>query len=463
MYEHKISIFETISVAIVTFTLIAISIVFNISLIFAFAGAIMFTSIVLLRKGYDIKSLTQTMFSSIKSCKSVFVIILLMGATISTWLSAGVVPNIIYYGFNYVKGSNFIVVAFIFTLMMSYVMGTAVGTISTIGIAMLAIGKGFDIPVHVLLGAVVSGAYIADKLSPISSLNNFTLQMTGADYKRYMKYALKSLLPTIALSAIIYYLLGNVYGGGGDMSKVYEYQSLIKSSMVVSPYLLLFPLLVVALAFLGVKAANNMFIGVVLASIVTIIQGKISLLVLGRSILFGYKAQTGMAEFDALVSGGGVVQMIEVVLIIMGSVALSSLFEKGNLLKPIIDPLFKEEDNRFALIAKTSFLSSILTAATCDPTVGIIIPINVTLEKFDVRGIDRSILARTVADSGTIISPLMPWNVNAVIILSITGISALQYAPFAVLCFLNPIVMLLVEYIHFVKLKRVGSKVENLA
>jgi len=173
------------------------------------------------------------------------------------------------------------------------------------------------------------------------------------------------------------------------------------------------------------------------------------------SIVWGYQSQTGMAELDALVSGGGIMQMLEVVFIIMGSVALSGIFERANLLKPLIDNLFKKEDNRFALIAKTGLLSGLLTTTTCDQTAGIIIPVKVTMEKFDDMHIDRATLARTVADTGTVIAPLMPWNVNAVIINSIIGVSALQYAPFAVLCFINPLMMIFVEFIRTKKIRPV--------
>lgn len=113
----------------------------------------------------------------------------------------------------------------------------------------------------------------------------------------------------------------------------------------------------------------------------------------------------------------------------------------------MVDALFKEEDNRFSLIAKTGLLSCFLTAATCDQTVGIIIPVKVAMERFEKLRIHNSVLARTVSDTGTIVAPLMPWNINAIIISSVIGISAMEYAPFAVLCFLNPIVMLLEELI----------------
>ena len=242
------------------------------------------------------------------------------------------------------------------------------------------------------------------------------------------------------------------------MSKVHEYQTLIQNSMVTSPYLLLFPILVIILAFYGVKTIYNMSIGVALAALVGIFVQKISPAVLIKSILWGYESQTGMAELDALVSGGGLMRMVEIVFIITGSVALSCLFEKGNLLKPLLNHLFKDEDSRFALIAKTGLLSALITTATCDQTAGIIIPVKTTKDKFAERNIEPAVLARTVADTGTVIAPLMPWNVNAIIVNSILGISALQYAPFAVLCFINPLVMILVEYVISLKRKNLSME-----
>lgn len=458
MREKKVSMVGTIAIAAVTFSLIAMAIIFNISLVFAFSAASLFTLVILLRNGYDPKELGRSVLEGIKECRSLFAVILMMGATVSTWLASGVVPNIVYYAFSYVQPFNFIVLAFLFTLILAYVMGTAVGTISTIGLAMVAIGNGFMLPTHVTLGAVISGAFIADKIAPISSLNNLTLGITESSYLDYIKAAIKTLLPTILLSTVIYYLIGKVYVSSGDMSKVHEYQTLIQNSMVTSPYLLLFPILVIILAFYGVKTIYNMSIGVALAALVGIFVQKISPAVLIKSILWGYESQTGMAELDALVSGGGLMRMVEIVFIITGSVALSCLFEKGNLLKPLLNHLFKDEDSRFALIAKTGLLSALITTATCDQTAGIIIPVKTTKDKFAERNIEPAVLARTVADTGTVIAPLMPWNVNAIIVNSILGISALQYAPFAVLCFINPLVMILVEYVISLKRKNLSME-----
>lgn len=376
-------------------------------------------------------------------CKELFAIILLMGATISVWLSSGIVPSLIFYGFGYMKGINLVLAAFLSTAIISYVMGTACGTLSTIGIAILGIGKGLMIPAPVLLGAIVSGSFIADKIAPISSLTNLTIQMTGTSYKEYVKTSLKTLIPTIIISAIIYYILGNSYGGETDLATIQQYQSFISQGFVISPFLLLFPVFVVVLAFSGIKIVYNMGLSVFAASIITVLIQKESFWVVIKSVLWGYIADTGMAQLDSLISGGGALPMVEVVLIVMGSVTLSSLLEEANMIKPITDFFYKKDDKIPALITKTGALSTILNVVTCDQTVGILVPAKFTAERFDELGLDRSILARTISDTGTIIAPLMFWNVNALIIYGITGISAISYAPYGVLCYICPLVTII--------------------
>lgn len=412
-------------------------------LLLAFAAANMITLVYLLTKGYELRRLLMVAWRGIWECKELFAIILLMGATISVWLSSGIVPSLIYYGFGYMKGINLVLAAFLSTAVISYVMGTACGTLSTIGIAIIGIGKGLMIPAPVLLGAIVSGSFIADKIAPISSLTNLTIQLTGTSYKKYVKTSLKTLIPTMIISAIIYYILGNSYGGEADLYIIQQYQNFINQGFVISPFLLLFPVFVVILAFSGIKIVYNMGLSVIAASIITMALQKENLWVVIKSILLGYKANTGMIQLDSLISGGGALTMIEVVLIVMGSVTLSSLFEEANMVKPMTDLFYKKDDKISALIAKTGALSIILDVVTCDQTVGILVPAKFSASRFDEMGLDRSILARTISDTGTIVAPLMFWNVNALIIYGITGISAISYAPYGVLCYICPLVTII--------------------
>lgn len=428
-------------------------------LLSAFIFVNIITLLYLLWKGHDLRRLMHIVWKGNKECSALFFIIMLMGATISVWLSSGIVPSLIYYGFGYMKGLNLVLAAFLCTMVISYVMGTACGTLSTIGIALLGIGKGLMIPAPVLLGAIVSGSFIADKIAPISSLTNLTIQMTGTSYKKYVKSSLKTLIPAVVVSAIIYYFLGNSYGVGADLSTVQEYQNFIQEGYVVSPLLLLFPIFVVVLAFSGIKTVYNMSLSVGAASLITLFLQKEGLGTIVKSIIWGYKANTGMVQLDSLISGGGVMPMMEVVFIVIGGVTLSSLFEEANMLKPMTDFFYKKDDKIVTLIAKTGVLSILLNIVTCDQTVGILIPAKFGGEKFDEAKLDRSILARTISDTGTIIAPLLPWNVNALIIYGITGISAVSYAPYGVLCYIFPLITILSGI--FYKNKNVNSSFHN--
>jgi len=430
-------------------------------LLFGFIIANIITIIFLFKKGYKLKTLYKMMIAGIIECKVIFIIILLMGATISVWLSSGIVPGLIYYGFDYLKGINFVLAAFLSTMIISFIMGTAVGTLSTIGIAFLGIGTGLNIPAPILLGAIVSGSFIADKVAPISSLTNLTIQMTGTKYRDYLKSSLFTLIPTVLLSSFVYIFIGMKYSCSIDTNVIMQYQSTIYEAFVITPYFMLFPILFVILAFTGFNIVYNMSIGVTIASVLTIFVQKISFSNLIKAILWGFNAQTGVSSLDELVSGGGVIPLIEVLFIVLGSVTLSSLFQGTQLLKPMIKALYKESDGKLSLIAKTGLLSILFVTITFDQTVGIIIPANIASCRFDRLGLKRSLLARTISDTGTIIAPLQPWNVNSIIIYGVTGISALSYAPYAALCYISPIIALISGMISFNKLE-INKKQKNL-
>lgn len=423
----------------------------NVLLLIAFAVANILTILFLLKKGYKLKNLLIMMIDGVIECKSIFYIILLMGATISIWLSSGIVPTIIYYGFDYLKDVNLLLAAFLGTAIISFVMGTACGTLSTIGIALLGMGAGLKIPAHILLGAIVSGSFIADKIAPISSLTNLTIQITGTKFWYYLKASLFTLIPTIMVSSFVYAFIGAKYSTSVDVEIIAKYRESISQGFVITPYFLLFPLLVIILAFIGLNIVYNMSAGVVIASFITIIIQKNGFVQVIKTILWGYNAHTGLDSLDALISGGGAMPLLEVVFIVMGSVTLSSLLEGAHLLKSLTETIYKENDGRFKTILKTGLLSIAFMVITCDQTAAILIPAKFAKERFDNTGLGREVLARTISDTGTILAPILPWNVNALIIYGITGISALSYGPYAVLCFISPIITFLIGAIRFEK------------
>ena len=439
----KINCYIIISTCII---LISACIVTKLSLAYGFLGGIIFTSTFLIQYKYTINEIIALILSGLKEAWTLYILILLIGAAASVWLASGVVPSLMYYGFEYMKNMNFLLATFLIVSVVSIFMGTAIGTVSTIGIALLGVGKGFGVPAEVLLGAIISGAFIADKISPISGLFNLTLKTTKKNYKQVMPVMLSTLIPVFLITALIYYVLGTNFTISTGTENLIYYQNTIFHGFKISPYIALVPVIVLILPLLGFKTIPTILIGVFTGCLVSVFFQHMDVHSLLTSLFFGYKGSTTSAELNKILVSGGIKSMIEVVLIVMGAVSLTSLLEKAGMIIPLINKLTLGVKTKRQLIIKTSLISSLLTIITCDQTVGILLPGRLLQDKYNELSIDTAVLARTISDTGTIIAPLMAWNINAIILNSLTGISAFSYAPFAVLCYLSPIITIIVSY-----------------
>lgn len=453
MKKSEFSKVEVLLVLFICIGLIGGCVLLGISLIYGFALGILLSSIVFVKKGFKILELLNMMLKGLLECKLLFALILMIGATVAIWLASGVVPAMIYYGFEYMKGMNFLFAAFLIIALSSVFMGTAVGTVSTIGVAILGIGRGFGIPDNILLGVIVSGAFIADKISPISGLLNLMLASTDTKHREIFKSMLFTLIPTVIITAVVYYIIGTRYIVGNDTSKILEFQAAIRNGFLISPYLLLIPALIVIMSFSGVKIIYSILTGLFGGTLVSCIFQKMSVAGILNSILFGYRGHTSSEKLNEILKSGGVASMIEVVVIVAGAIALSSMLEGTGIIGYVTERIIDRIKSKGELVLKTGFISSILTVVTCDQTMGIVLPGRLLREKYNNLGLSRNVLARTISDTGIIIAPLMPWNINSLIIGLITGITAAGYAPWAVLCYISPLITFVYGFMNtnFVK------------
>lgn len=448
METCKINKKQIYTMLIACITPIVICALLNISLVYAFLLSVLFALIISLKNGFTIKELKHMILKEINECKSLYVVILLIGATVSVWLSSGVVPSMIFYGLKYMNGMNILFSSFLLIAISSVFMGTAVGTISTIGIAILGIGKGFEIPTGLLVGVIVSGAFLADKISPISGLLNLTLATTETSYKEMVKSSLKTIIPTIIICALIYYLIGTKYSNVSGSKSSIELMQSIKNEFFISPYFILVPVLIVILSIIGIKSIYCMMSGVIMGSIISIVFQNLKLLDLIKYIFLGFSINSNSAVINETLNSGGVVSMISVVIIVMGAIALAAIMQGTGIINYLTKDLIYKIKNKKDLILKTGIISGVLTVITCDQTIGIVVPSRLLKNKYEEIGVDKSILARTISDTGTIIAPLMPWNVNGLIVSLVTGVSCLAYAPFALLCFIAPLMTVIVSNIN---------------
>ena len=432
------------------------AIVFSIPIYYGFLTGIIFTGIVLYKSGYSIKELWKTIISAIWDIKNLLVIIMFIGATTSIWLASGVVPTIMYFGFSYMEGVNFLLAAFLIMCVVSMFMGTAVGTLSTVGISLSGIGLGMGIPHNLIVGVLVSGAFIADKISPLSGLVNLVMTTVNRNYKEIFKSMIITLIPTIIITSIIYFIIGSKYTTGNTENLIL-YKQAIAEGFNTNPILLVLPLVVLTLSILGLNSIVTFSIGIAVGIILSIIFQKSDILSIINALIFGYRGNTPSAELNNLLVSGGMVSMIEAIFIVVGACLLIKLFEKGNILIPLMDKLVYGINSRISLIKRTGLISVLMTVATCDQTSGIILPGTMLQEKYKELKLDNAVLARTIFDTGVIVAPLMPWNINSFLIKPIMGITAAQYAPYAVLCYVCPLITVLVSHIQY-KDKNTGEK-----
>jgi len=434
---------------------IATSLFTGISLSIGFLAAVLICA--LLQYGnFKVKEALTSMARTVAEVKILYAIIFLIGASVSSWLAGGVVQTIMVMGLRAMLGRNVILMTFIITAVAGVFMGTAIGTISTLGIAILGIGAAFDIPLPMLLGAAVSGAFISDKISPLSGLMNLTLSGAGAKYSDAVKSMLTTLIPIVLITVAFYAVIGSEFVTE-SASQVNAIEAAMNQVFVIHPGLLILPVVVVGLAFSGRPSIISIGSGVVMGIVLSVfIQGN-SMLETIKYVVLGYNRSSSDVFLDGILRSGGMMGMVEVILIVMGAVALSDLMETTGLNTRLFGRYFENIPSGNQLLIRGGLISMVMTALTCDQTAGIVMPLRILRKKGKTYGVTPALSVRTISDTGTIIAPLMPWNINALIIGGITGIGAMAYAPYAVLCAVAPLVSFAVLLMKPIKMEAVTS------
>lgn len=410
-------------------TSLSLTLLLKISLLWGFLFIAAF--IMLVASGS--KSHISIALRHVRIYKSIYIVVILLGMNVALWMSSGLLATIIYHGLDFISPKFFLVLAFLFSALVAFIMGTGLGTFSTIGMVFLSLSIPMGINKPMVVGAIVSGAFIADKLSFASALTQININVTNSNYKKYFLSSMKTLMPAILITSIIYFIITPDISNL-DSSVLFLEKQGLENVFIINNFLLLLPILFLILSFLGVGSTISLSIMIVLNSLaVVFIQGD-SLKELFGYLFFGYDNPA-----TTLFHGGGILPMIEVVLIVMAAIYVTGMITVLGLLEPLLKATVEDSDTPIKLVFKTSILSIFLTAITCDQTVGIIMPGDYLKSHYKKMNLPDTLLPRTISDSGIITAPLQFWNVNALIIFGLTGVSALQYAPYAIFCYLMPL------------------------
>lgn len=435
-YFQCAAVIATLSVSLVLNIFI-----FNKPVYFGLIAGIISAYIIAILNGYNSKILIGFAYKGVKKSSKVFAMLSMIGILIGIWKIGGVIPTMLYYSFGIINEKIFLISSFLICLAISMLMGTSSGTVSTVGIVLIGLGSSMNIPLALIAGTVVSGAFIGDRTSPISSVFNLVSTMTETDPHDNVKYFSKTLFIGIILSIAFYFFIGLNYAnkGSGTVNTL-DYKNLLTHFLNISPGLLIPPLmLIVFYAFKKISALYSMAASVVIGAVFSMIYQGSSLIEVIKAGLFGYYPSIS-SEYSLVLAGGGIISFKSMLIVLICATSLNGIFEGTRIVETLVEPILKRIKDPKGLMLFSIGFSIVSAIFMCNQVISIIVPSGVLLKRYEELRIDKKVFARLLSDSGVMISAIIPWNVAALIPASVMGVEVLSYLPYAFLAYMMPII-----------------------
>ncbi|WP_457616574.1 Na+/H+ antiporter NhaC [Lutibacter sp.] len=398
-----------------------------------------------------------------ENIKSVFVpimILFLVGALAGTWLVSGIIPAMVYYGLEVLNPSIFLPASVIIAAMISIATGSSWTTSATVGIALIGIGSALGIPTGMIAGAVISGAYFGDKMSPLSDTTNLAPAMAGTDLFTHIRYMALTTTPTFIITLIVFSIISLNIDTTGD-ADVSGLLHTISNTFHITPYLFIVPLVVVALILTKTKPLIALGIGVVLAAIFAFIfqpdiLGRLSsspIKSIINAVFVDTEITTDNDKLNELFSAGGMKGMLWTIFLIVCAMVFGGVMDGIGALARITKTLLKMATSVFGLFFSTVMSCLGLNAIASDQYLAIVIPGKMFKKAFEDRGLAPENLSRSLEDSGTVTSVLIPWNTCGAYQSSVLGVGVSEYFVYAIFNWLSPITTLIFAAFH-IKIKQ---------
>ncbi len=393
------------------------------------------------------KEIQEGMVHGITLAMGAILILMVVGTMIGTWIMGGIVPSMIYYGLKVLSPGIFLVATLIICSIVSLGTGSSWSTAGTVGVALVGVGQGLGVPVAMVAGAIVSGAYFGDKMSPLSDTTNLAPAVAGTDLFSHVRHMVYTTGPAYFISIVLYGLLGTRFSGGGMKAENIEViLSTIKSNFFIHPILLLPPLLVIVMVIKKIPPLPALLGGTALGGIFAIIAQSKPLAEVIQAAQSGYVSQSGVKMVDDLLTRGGLESMMPTVALIICALSFGGIMEKTGMLEVLARALLKKVKRTGSLVAATLFSCIGLNAVASDQYIAIIIPGRMYKKAFDERGLHPKNLSRLLEGSGTLSSPLIPWNSCGAFMHAALGVNPLLYLPYAFFNLIVPLVCVFYGY-----------------
>lgn len=414
------------------------------------------------------KDMLQQVAENLKSVTGAILILLFVGALAGTWLVSGIIPAMIYYGLQILHPTFFLAACIVICALISVATGSSWTTSATVGIALIGIGKAMGLPVGMIAGAVISGAYFGDKMSPLSDTTNLAPAMAGGELFSHIRYMTITTVPTVLVTLVVFLIIGFTQ----DTTAVAQTEPLllaIKERFSISPLLFAVPIVVVVLIARKTPPLVALLIGALLGAVFALLFQRPLLAELAGvaqlDITAGYKVvmdtitvstavETTNPMLNDLFQSGGMAGMLGTIWLIICAMVFGGIMDAIGALKSISAALLSWAESTFQLFASTVVSCLAINVTASDQYLSLVVPGKMFEQAYKDRNLAPENLSRTLEDSGTVTSVLVPWNTCGAYQSGVLGVSIADYFIYAIFNWLSPFTTLLIAAI--------GYKIKNL-
>lgn len=425
---------ETVFGLVITFVMLIFSIYKGIFIGYPLLISFFIFVIISLRKGYSIAAISKMAYDGGKKSFVVLKIFILIGAITAVWMSSGTVPSIVYYGINLMNPNYFIFYAFIISSLVSFLLGTSLGTVSTVGLALIVMAKSGEVNTSIAAGAIIAGAYFGDRCSPMSSSANLIANLTETELFINIKNMLKSAVLPFILSLILYFVVSlssplNTASGGIDKA--------IVKSFEISILALLPSIIILVLSIFRVNVKISMFLSIALASILSIYIQDYKINEVLYFILMGFHLDLDNPLY-LIIKGGGIISMLRPAIVVFISCSLAGIFEGTKTLQSV-ETLLLKANSRSSLFLYTTIVSILTAAFGSNQSIAAVLTASLMDKAYKQNSVDKYQMALDLENTGIVLSALIPWNLAAFVPTSTMDVSPVGFIPYAFYLYLLPI------------------------
>ncbi|TFV94406.1 Na+/H+ antiporter NhaC [Algoriphagus kandeliae] len=415
------------------------------------------------RLGFHWETLQDGIVKSISSAMSSILILFLIGALAGTWLLSGIVPAMIYYGLQVLSPGIFLFAACVVSAVVSISTGSSWTTVATVGVALLGIGKALGFEEGIIAGAIISGAYFGDKMSPLSDTTNLAPAMAGTDLFTHIRHMAKTTIPSITITLILFIVIGINYEANGSVDDVKAISEVILEKFNVTGWLFIVPAVVIILIIRKVPAIPALLAGALLGGVFAIIfQPDIIATIANESGSYSYLSfkavMMSLYGEIAIITSNDVVNellvtrgmggMLNTIWLIICAMIFGGIMEVTGMLQVLAEAVIRKVHKVGSLIASTAATCVFFNITTSDQYLAILVPGRMYADIYKKRGLKPENLSRTLEDSATVTSVLVPWNTCGATQAGVLGVATLVYAPYCFFNIISPFMTILYGYLN---------------